>query len=267
MTGRNARGRHADGVSGVNPGAATAVFGFIGICVLVAGGVVAGSLLRGAAPQPSGPRVVVSESTAPLSQIPGVDQADRPIAISALAGPEDIINARVADVMNTASTRIAELQEVFREASELASVAAQSPGGTVIVVTDVLPPMTRSARSAIESVSARMMAFGFSVVGNLPGIDVEGEELDRQVELIARLRSARAQVPLGSDDAARIFKQFLAANAEAGDAIVWIAPGEDRDEPTFYFAVREEPEGPTIRTQRIRQTLKTALELGEGGNP
>lgn len=266
MTGRAGRARYSDGVSGVNPGAATAVFAFIGVCVLAAGGVVVGALVRSATPESSGPRVVVSESSAPVSQASIGDLSERPLAVPALAEPDEIINARVADVMHTATTRIAELQEVFREASELASVASQSPGGTVIVVTDVLPPMTRGARSAIESASARMMAFGFSVVGNLPGIDVEGEELDRQVELIARLRAARAQVPLGSEDASRIFKQFLAANADAGDAIVWIAPGEDRDEPTFYLAVREDPEGPTIRTQRIRQTLRTALELGDPGN-
>lgn len=260
MSGRhNARARRTDGVSGVNPGVATAVFGFIGVCVLVVGGVVVGSLMKQGTIGPA-PRLVIGEDPALLPDLTTFDRDGDPIAIPAVANSNDIVNARIADAMETASTRIIELQEVFREASELASVAAQSPGGTVIVLTDVLPPMSRGSRSTIEAAIARMMAFGFTLVGNVPGIDVEGEEIDRQNDILARLRSARGQVPLGSDDATRIFQQFLAANPEHGDAIVWIAPGQDRDEPTFYLVVRNDSGESTVRADRIRRTLKAALE-------
>lgn len=260
MSGRSARARRTDGVSGVNPGVATAVFGFIGVCVLVAGGVVVGSLMRQGSMNPDGPRLVIGEDPALTPNPATLDRAGDPIAIPAVANSNDIVNARIADAMETASTRILELQQVFREASELASVAAQSPGGTVIVLTDVLPPMSRGSRSTIEAAIARMMAFGFTLVGNVPGIDVEGDEIDRQNDILARLRSARGQVPLGSDDATRIFQSFLAANPDHGDAVVWIAPGEDRDEPTFYLVVRNDSGGSTVRADRIRRTLKSALE-------
>ncbi len=261
MSGRqNPRAHRTARVAGVNSGLSTAVFGFIGVCVLVAGGVVVGSLLRGTSITPQGPRLVIGEDPALLPNLSQSLSEGDPVAIPAAANSDDIVNARIADAMETASTRIIELQQVFREASELASVAAQSPGGTVIVLTDVLPPMSRGARAAIEAATARMMAFGFTLVGNVPGIDVEGEEIDRQNDILARLRAARGQVPLGSDDATRIFQQFLAANPEHGDAIVWIAPGEDRDEPTFYLVVRSETGESGVRADRIRRTLRTALE-------
>lgn len=265
MSGRHRRATGADGVSGVNAGVVAAVFGFIGIAVLLGGGVVGYSLMNSRSEGDSGPRVVVADPQPGLVLVPDAAQVSGSSgqgvsAVNAVARPNEIVNARVAEAMQTASTRIVEMQEMFREASELASAAAQSPGGSVLIVTDVLPPMSRGARAAIEGASARMMAFGFRLLGNVPGIDVEGDEVDRQNDLLARLRSMRGQIPLGSADATRTIQQFLASNPEAGDAVVWVAPGDDRDEPTFYLVVRGDESGSTVRAERIRQALRTAIE-------
>ncbi|MBX3366461.1 MAG: hypothetical protein KF912_04005 [Phycisphaeraceae bacterium] len=265
MSGRHRRATRTDGVSGVNAGVVAAVFGFIGIAVLLGGGVVGYSLMSTRSGAESGPRVVVADPGPGLILVPDAAQvsgtsAQGVSAVNAVARPNEIVNARIAEAMQTASTRIVEMQEMFREASELASAAAQSPGGSVLIVTDVLPPMSRGARAAIEGASARMMAFGFRLLGNVPGIDVEGDEVDRQNDLLARLRAMRGQIPLGSADATRTIQQFLASNPEAGDAVVWVAPGDDRDEPTFYLVVRGDESGSTVRAERIRQALRTAIE-------
>lgn len=265
MSGRQRRATRTDGVTGVNAGVVAAVFGFIGIAVLLGGGAVGYALMNSRSVNDSGPRVVVAEPQPGLVAAPDAgpvsDVSARGVsAVNAGARSNEIVNARIAEAMQSASTRIVEMQEMFREASELASAAAQSPGGSVLIVTDVLPPMSRGARAAIEGASARMMAFGFRLLGNVPGIDVEGDEVDRQNDLLARLRAMRGQIPLGSADATRTIQQFLASNPEAGDAVVWIAPGDDRDEPTFYLVVRGDESGPTVRAERIRQALRTAIE-------
>ena len=246
---------HTDGRTGVNPGMAAAVFGFIGVCVLVAGGIVTGALLRpgsGSAPS-EGSRVVITDPDSPGESFP----LDPVRGIPASLDPADsTVQSRIDGAIRQATERIVEMQQVFREAGALASVAAQSPGGTVIVVTDVLPPMTRAARASIEGATARMLAFGFHLVGSVPGFDVEGEELERQIDLIAQVRAARGQIPLDSKDAARTLSEYLTNHPEHGDAIIWIAPGEDRDEPTFYLFLGQAAGN---EADRLRSTLETAL--------
>lgn len=242
--------------AGSNNAAAAAVFGFIGVCVLVAGGIVTAALLRpGASSSPdNGPRVVMAD---PAGIDPINADPNAPVGTPASLSIGDAgVQSRIDGAIRQATDRIIEMQQVFREAGALASIAAQSPGGTVIVVTDVLPPMTRAARASIEGASARMLAFGFDLVGSVPGVDVEGEELDRQIDLIAKVRAARGQIPLASQDAARALQGFLEANPGSGNAIVWIAPGEDRDEPTFYLFPRK---GTDADADRLRATLETAV--------
>jgi hypothetical protein len=268
MAGRYAPFRNTDANAGAGKGASAAIFGFIGVCVLFAGGIVTAALMRGTgdanlASAPDGARVVVSDPSFPTP--PSVPDLTNGFAVPAIAdGSSHSVQTRIDSAIRQATDRIVEIQEVFREAGELASVAAQSPGGTVIVVTDVLPPMTRDARASIDGAMARLMAFGFTLVGSVQGVDVEGEDLDRQIELIAQVRSARGQVPLGTPDADRILQGYLAAHPDAGDAIVWITPGEDRDEPTFYLVLPANPDGESTRAMRLRNTLQTALSAPPG---
>lgn len=267
MSGRHSPLRRTDGHNGSNNGAAAAVFGFIGVCVLVAGGIITAAVLKNGpssqiATLPEGSRLVISDPGTPLT--PAVPDLTDGFGVPALAEGSSV-QERIDGVIRQATDRIVEMQEVFREAGELASVAAQSPGGTVIVVTDVLPPMTRDARASIDGAIARLMAFGFTLVGSVQGVDVEGEDLDRQIELIAQVRAARGQVPLGTPDADRILQTYLAEHPDAGDAIVWIAPGEDRDEPTFYLVLPASPDGESTRAMRLRNTLQTALSTPPPG--
>lgn len=250
---------------GVNAGVGAAVFGFIGLSVLVSGGLVVATLARSSRDDAPTSQVVTFDDPAlpglpGLPALPSAGAAQTPTA-------EEIFHSRVSSTLQDASARLIEFQEVVREASGLAAVAAQSPGGTVIVVTDVLPPMTKGARSSIESAVARLTAFGFRLVGSVPGVDVDEAEIDRQIELIAQVRAARGQRPLHSADTHALLQKYLASNRDAGDAIIWIAPGDDRDEPTFHLVVRPEPEGETIRGQRLRKALQTALDPAAAAVP
>jgi hypothetical protein len=170
---------------------------------------------------------------------------------------------RVSEATQLAMARVHDLQAALRDAGQLAGIAAQSPGGRVVVVNDALPPLSRDARSLIDGAVARLIAFEFDLVGNVPGIDVEGDELENQIALVAAVRNARGQVPLDSEACRAAFEGLLDRQSEAIDAIIWISPEGDGRSPTFHlFLDRRGSDG---RDEILYRTLMAALSPEQSG--
>lgn len=170
---------------------------------------------------------------------------------------------RVSEATQLAMARVHDLQAALRDAGQLAGIAAQSPGGRVVVVNDALPPLSRNARSLIDGAVARLIAFEFDLVGNVPGIDVDGDELEDQISLVAAVRNARGQLPLDSEACRGAFEGLLDRQSEAVDAIIWISPEGNGRSPTFHLFI--DRRGSAGRDELLHRTLMAALSPEQSG--
>lgn len=170
---------------------------------------------------------------------------------------------RVSEATQLAMARVHDLQAALRDAGQLAGIAAQSPGGRVVVVNDALPPLSRNARSLIDGAVARLIAFEFDLVGNVPGIDVDGDELEDQIALVAAVRNARGQLPLDSEACRAAFEGLLDRQREVVDAIIWISPEGDGRSPTFHLFI--DRRGSAGRDELLHRTLMAALSPEQSG--
>lgn len=214
------------------------------------------------------PRVVIAPDLDPrLPDVPAVPEPDAAIATiaraSAVDGPDTSADAPSAPAKHDLSDdQRAQVQRVIDEfertrrwaLDEIRAITGGIAGGqsdapappdtpsptvadplaTVLIVSDVLPPLAPAAAESIRAMTDALRQAGFEVIGSLqPAPDDDSART--QDNLIAEARLARGQIPLATAEAGRALTAWLDSRTDA-DAVVWISPGEpgSGDRPRYW---------------------------------
>ncbi len=112
--------------------------------------------------------------------------------------------------------------------------------GSLILVSDMLPPLSDAASERIGRVVSDLRAQGFTVVGNVVGERDESLDVERETELLAAVRSARGAEAVDSKECRASLTAWLDGHDDVADVIVWVGRLDtDPERPLFHFFGRK----------------------------
>jgi len=110
-----------------------------------------------------------------------------------------------------------------------ASLLSAVENRSVLLVSDLTPPIDKKVNEAVASVVSKLVAAGTTLLGDgtLFGAD-SGEDDASQIALVAELEAARGQRPIDAPDLHTVVRAWLGDHNDV-DAVLWICPaGPDR---------------------------------------
>jgi hypothetical protein len=127
--------------------------------------------------------------------------------------------------------------------------------GTVLVVSDLTPPLAPDVQERLSAALERVRAAGMTVYGEDAGED--------QVDLESQVRSVRALLPLESGEAAELIGTWL-AQSHGVDAVLWWAPGVAAgDAPRFALYQPQKAGGERSADDELRRAALVRAITGE----
>jgi serine/threonine protein kinase len=113
-------------------------------------------------------------------------------------------------------------------------------GGSLIMVSDMLPPLSDQASERIGRVVRDLRGQGFTVVGNVVGERDESLDEEGETELLAAVRAARGAEAVDSKECRASLTEWLDGHDDVADVIVWVGRMEAEPErPLFHFFGRK----------------------------
>ncbi|MDX2017323.1 MAG: hypothetical protein SFY95_06745, partial [Planctomycetota bacterium] len=235
IEGRRRAIQHA---SGLNAGVFIAVLVFLGVCVLVAGGLMFSRTteVHGTPDVPEVPALPRDEFAAGFDSRKLEKEIEAAVA-RAFDPSQGVVTLPVVATPDEAGFAQAvqewDLQDTFdREALR---------AGAVALVIDVTGPTTPEERALAEGAARRLREAGFRVLGNYPGNDKAEVPIAMQIELVADLIKSVAGLPDTNVGRDRL-REWLSKKPSGVETVVWlrrpIAPDGSTSEPVYFVASR-----------------------------
>jgi hypothetical protein len=134
--------------------------------------------------------------------------------------------------------------------------------GTVLVMNDLVPPLSDQTAQLVKGMTERLSAQGAKLIGKVPG-DRPEAEIKRENDLIVSAIAARGEVPLDSDDAHASMRDWLASNSGSADLVAWIASNpEDRSSAKVYLFYPPKDSPNTKTAGDLSRALKRIVNGG-----
>jgi serine/threonine protein kinase len=103
-----------------------------------------------------------------------------------------------------------------------------TPGARVAFLSDFRPPLDRTLKSQVSSVSALLTGSGADVFGDFVAAESDPAKRGEEIDLVATLRNARG--PRDIDDRVALAKiRQVVREREGLDLVIWIAPDPGRE--------------------------------------
>jgi hypothetical protein len=225
--------------SGGGVGIAVALLVFAGLCSVV----IVGTVMRASQVDVSR-SVVISGSTPVVVAGPGAPSADV-ISAADSADTSKPTTTRPRNARPSSNARTAPAPAVSTPIAPAAQQAGPpAPIGTLLVISDLRPPLSPETRDALETFGQSLMATPLRVwgEGTLPGL----MHAEQDIEAVASLRLAIGRATPDASGVSALVGQWLSQQEGKFTGVLWITPAQDNASQasplrTHLFYTVEEP--------------------------